>query len=237
MLTPRRPSALEQVATYLAALLCLLAMAQLRDVPLRSHNPDSAAKAAPQRRDATLQLTVMDRGGKAAAGANVHVFSMQRNNAFQAASGTTGKDGKLTLKQLPRGETWVVARGKGLARTSTRLLLQGGERRIELKLHSGEHFEVVVVDPMQRPIRDVHVTMHGGDPLPHVAATDIRGLARIDGLGPAPYTAEIRARGFDRKVVTDLQLTDSPLFIKLDRLGRIEGTATAKGDHTYWING
>ena len=92
-------------------------------------------------------------------------------------------------------------------------------REVTLTLHPAESFEVVVVDPLQRPIRGVGVSLLTSDPLAYRQHTDARGLSRFEGLGPPPYAVEVSAPGFDEVFIETLTLSDSPLFIKLERLG------------------
>ncbi len=219
------PEKLERFALWLAAAVCLLFVASLRDLSdaaLAVRAPVAGAPAGLGERDATLLLSVIDQDGQAAQDVIVRVFSVTPKRAHLAATGTTGPDGKLVLKELPRGEAWVIAHREGLERSSTRLILQGAERRLKLELHSAEQFEVVVVDGLQRPIRGVRVSLFGADPLPYLAITDQRGLAALTGLGSPPYVVEVNAMGFGRKLVQRLTLEDSPLFIKLNALGRLE---------------
>jgi hypothetical protein len=80
----------------------------------------------------------------------------------------------------------------------------------------------VVVDPLQRPIRGATVTLYASDPLLYRARSDERGLARLEGLPPAPYAVEVTALGFDTKFFAEVGSDDSPLFVKLERLGGLE---------------
>ncbi|HZO14567.1 MAG TPA: carboxypeptidase regulatory-like domain-containing protein, partial [Polyangiaceae bacterium] len=170
-------------------------------------------------RSAELLVSVTDPKGAPAGGVLVRVFTVLDKRVYLAGQATTGDDGRVHLTALPTGETWVIAERDGLARTSTRLVLEPGKREISLKLRDAESFEVVVVDPTQRPIRSASVTLYGTDPLPFRAFTDGRGLARLTGLGPPPYAVEVEAAGFDHKLIANLGLEDSPLFVKLERLG------------------
>ena len=167
--------------------------------------------------------------GQPAGGVLVRAFAIIGERAYLAGQGTVGSNGLLTLGKLPAGEMWIIAERDGLARSSTRLVLEPGLRRLSLELHTGETFEVVVVDPRQRPIRGVQVTLYGADPLPFRAVTDDRGLARLTGLGPAPYAVDVEASGFDSKFLPKLAVIDSPVFVKLERLGTLEITVLEPG--------
>ncbi len=224
-------SAWPRVIVWLAALVCLLQAASLRDTP-SGWVPQSWAPPLPASvgsRDAELQIAVAGQDQAPADGVLVRVFAIIGERAYLAGQGTTGGDGSLTLGKLPTGEVWVIAERDGLARSSTRLVLERGARPLSLELHAAETFEVVVVDPRQRPIRGVRVTLYGADPLPFRALTDDRGLARLTGLGPAPYAVDVEASGFDSKFFPKLALIDSPLFVKLERLGSLEITVLEPG--------
>ncbi len=219
------PDKLERFALWLAVAVCLLFTASLRDLSDAALAARPAAAQPPVgigEPDAVLLLSVVDQDGQAAQDVIVRVFAMTADRAHLAATATTGPDGNVSMKELPRGEAWVIAHREGLERSSTRLVLQGGERKLALELRSAEQFEVVVVDGLQRPIRGVHVSLFGADPLPYMSLTDHRGLALLTGLGPPPYAVEVNAMGFGRKLVSRLTLDDSPLFIKLNALGRLE---------------
>jgi hypothetical protein len=218
--------ALSHATIWLAALVCLLFAATLRDTPGRDlWEPQSEAPPLPAHvgeRVATLSITVVDEHGAPAEGVLLRVFSIIGDEIYLAASKVTGPDGVLTLPDLPRGETWILAEKDGHARTSRRAVLEPGPRDIELTLKDAETFEVVVVDPMQRTIRGVDVSLYSSDPLAHRAKTDVRGLTRFTSLPPPPYAVEVVARGFDSKLIPKLVLEDSPLFVKLTRLGGLE---------------
>jgi hypothetical protein len=222
---------MERLIVWLAALVCLLQVAALRDTPA-GWAPQSWAPSLPASvgsRDGELQLAVVGQDSQPAGGVLVRAFAIIGQRAYLAGQGTTGDDGSLTLGNLPPGEIWVIAERDGLARSSTRLVLERGLRRLSLELKAAETFEVVVVDPTQRPIRGVQVTLHSADPLPFRAVTDERGLARLTGLGPAPYAVDVAARGFDSKFLPKLGLVDSPVFVKLERLGSLEITVLEPG--------
>ena len=224
---------LDRVIALLAALVCLLFVGLLRDVSDHASRLSQAQApelpASVSDRDAALALRVLDSQGEPARGVRVRVFSIIGGVGYRAGSGESDGEGRVSIEGLPRGETWILAEGKGLARTSTRLVLEPGERSLELRLSAAETFEVVVVDPLQRPIRGVTVTLFTNDPLPYRGLTDARGLARFEGLGPPPYAVEVTATGFDSKLFPKLGLEDSPLFVKLERLGGLEVTVLEPG--------
>ncbi len=217
---------MSQATVWVAALICLLFAASLRDTP--GHDAWTPQTEAPRLPDdvgdrvSALSITVVLKNGAPAEGVLLRVFSIIGDEVYLAASRVTGPDGVMMLPDLPRGETWILAEKQGHARTSRRVVLEPGERKVELTLQDAETFEVVVVDPMQRPIRGVDVTLYGSDPLVHRTKTDDRGLARMTSLPAPPYAVEVVARGFDSKFIAKLGLEDSPFFVKLTRLGGLE---------------
>ncbi len=206
----------------LAALVCLLGSAALRDgaaAKLRSDRSDVESAPPGGQLDAALKVSVRETAGQPVPAARVRVFSIIREAAFLVGQGHTDESGTVTLTGLRRGECWIIAEAADRARASTRLVLEAGTRAVSMKLAPARLFEVVAVDVKQRPIRGVQVRLFGADPLPHIGETDRRGLARLSGLGPAPYAVELRAAGFEPKFLPSLTLEDSPLFLRLEQLG------------------
>jgi carboxypeptidase family protein/PDZ domain-containing protein len=219
----RQARRIERAASWLATIACLLWVVGLRDAPT-AWLPQNGAPPLPASvgdRDAALVAIVVDQDGTPAEDTLVRVFTIVGDAVYLAQSGVTGPDGRVRLTDLPRGETWVVAEKDGRARITSRLVLETGERELRLQLEQAQTFEVVVVDPLQRPIRGVDVTLYGADPLPFHVTTDARGLARFASLGPPRWTVEVTAAGFDGKLIADLGPEDSPLFVKLERLASL----------------
>jgi hypothetical protein len=222
----RQARRLERAASWLAVVACLLWVVGLRDRPL-AWVPQNGAPPLPASvgdRNAVLTVAVAEPDGEPAEGALVRVFTLIGDVVYLAGSAVTGPEGRARVPDLPAGEAWVVVEKDGHARVTTRLVLEAGERQVDLVLRGAESFEVVVVDPQQRPIRGVDVTLHGSDPLPFHVRTDDRGLARFASLGPAPWTVEVTAAGYDGKLLPDLGPEDSPLFVKLERLASLTVT-------------
>lgn len=223
----------ERFIVALAAVVCLLFTATLRDLSVSSlWLPQGTAPKLPAgvgERDASLTVTVVDDEGAPVPGALLRVFSVVGERVYLAGTQTAGDDGVVAFTALPRGETWIIADRQGRARSSIRVVLGDADpaaegqppegQAVRLTLHPAESFEVVVVDPFQRPIRGVTVRLFSSDPLVYQDHTDGRGLARFEGLGPPPYSIEVEAVGFDEVFIDTVGLTDSPLFVKLERLG------------------
>ncbi len=216
---------LERAVVALAVGVCLLFASTLSDVAVSAlWAPQLSAPVLPAdvERPAALTVSVVEASGAPAPDTLVRVFSVVSGRAYLAASATTDATGVVKLPELPAGETWIVAERDGHARTSSRIALGAEARDVTLTLEDAERFEVVVVDPLQRPIRGVSVSLYSADPLPHQTTTDGRGLARFDSLGPPPYAVEVTAPGFDAKLLPRVGLEDSPLFVKLERLGGLD---------------
>ena len=211
-----------------AVFVCLLFVAGLRDlrfsmrIPAPPSAPALPAKAGEL--DASLRVRAVSQDGTTVSDGLVAVYAIVDGTAHHAGRGRTGSDGTTTIAGLPRGEVWVLVYGPSHARTSSRLVLEAGQRELTVTLQPARFFEVVAVDPMQRPIGGVRVRLFGSDPLPHQARTDATGLARLTHLGPPPYAVELSAKGYDPKLLPRLGSEDSPVFVKLERLATLEIT-------------
>lgn len=221
----------------IATFVILLFTASLRDVSLRTVTLDErpSLPADLTNRDATLTVRVVDSHGAALSGALLRVYAILDGQAHLAAIGGSGPEGDASFDQLPHGETWVMVRRDGFARSSTRLVLEAGARHVELRLSDAHLFEVVAVDMRELPIRGVTATLYSSDPIEYRAATDRSGLAQFDGLPAPPYAVEVSAPGFSSKVLPQVGLDDSPLFVKLEQLGSIE-VAVVNPDRTPAAN-
>ncbi|MCA9619010.1 MAG: carboxypeptidase regulatory-like domain-containing protein [Myxococcales bacterium] len=217
---------------FLAAAVCLLFTATLRDISVTSlWLPQNLAARLPAdtTRDGHLTVTVSEPNGEPTPGALVRVIAVVADRPFVVGSQTTDTTGTVDLTELPRGEIWIIADKQGRARATSRVVLEDGPRKVALTMHPAESFEVVVVDPLQRPIQGVSVTLYSTDPLPYRTYTDPRGLSRFEGLGPSPYAVEVEAVGFGAKLIERVTAADSPLFVKLERLGALEIAVVDEG--------
>lgn len=223
-----------RVLSWLAGLVCLFFVATLSDTaqrgPWRGDDAASRPRVDPARA-ATLIVRVVDEDGHPVAGARADAYAVMDTGAVAVTGGAVaGDDGRAEVTPLPEGEAWVIVRDRDRARVSRRLVLTPGERRIDVTLGPAASFEVVVVDPLQRPIRGMTVSLFSRDPLPFAMTTDSRGLARFEGLpSPGPYAVEVRAAGYDQAFFPELYAEDSPLFVKLVRLGGLEVTVLEPG--------
>lgn len=203
----------ERLTRWLAALVCLLFVASLRDVPLRE--PGALGPLDTPQKIGTLVVRVHAESAPLD-GAEVRVFG-ELPGGLEELARTATRSGEARFEGLPNGSAWLLVAGLGYARLARSMALEAGDQEVEVELLPAESFEVVVVDSAQRPVQNAAVFLHGADPLPSAAYTDPTGLAVFDALGPAPYAVEIDAPGFGRKVLPELTGGDSPLFVKLER--------------------
>lgn len=213
-----------RLVAFLAALVCLAFVSVLFDTMPRALSPHTLAPPVPVgliERDAGLHVTVTDPGGAPRAGASVRVFAMIGDRAHFAGEATTGPDGRAHFTDLPRGEAWVVAYDGGRARASTRALLEKGPRDVVLQLTPARALEVVVVDGDEDPVPGAEIVVAATDPLPFLGKTGENGRARVDRLGPGPYSVRVSADGYDDVVRSGVVVENGPLRIKLERLGAI----------------
>ncbi|MBK8254096.1 MAG: carboxypeptidase regulatory-like domain-containing protein [Polyangiaceae bacterium] len=172
-------------------------------------------------RDAALHVLVTDADGAPRTSAAVRVFAMIGDKAHFAGEAMTGADGRASFTLLPRGEVWVVAYDAGRARASTRAILEKGPRDVTLVLATARALDVVVVDGDDAPIEGAEIVVAAADPLPFLGRTGDDGRARMDRLGPGPFTVRVSADGYDDVVRTGVVTENGPLRIKMERLGTL----------------
>ena len=218
-------ASLARAHLVLAALVCLLFAAGLRDTPavaLRDA-PSSARLLPPDAEDAAaLFVHVHDDSGRPVARGSVAIYAIVDGVALKSGQAETDFFGMAIVPGLPPGEAWVLTRSDEHARRSSHMILAPGARFLDVSLAPARRFQVVVVDGSERPIPGAGVELFGADPLSYRASTDARGLADFDGVGDAPYAVEVTAAGWDGKFLPHVEPEDSPLFVRLERLGEIE---------------
>jgi hypothetical protein len=212
-----------------AALICLVFTNTLSDVGRHYVTVMTIAPAPPVPdnagvRDAILLAHVVDANGKGMAGASVRVFVMRDEKAYFAGEKATDELGLARITGLPRGEVWVLAYAANASRSSTRALLEAGERTVELSLEPAKALDVVVVGDDEKPIEKAEVEVRAADPLPYAGLTDAAGATRIDRLGVGPYTVRATAPGYDPVTRTGVVIASSPLRIRLEHLGAIDAS-------------
>lgn len=213
-----------RLVRWLSALVCLFFVASLSDVSprwasLAAPLAPSLPPAAPgdPARDAALVVAI-----SGADQAIVRVFSIVGDQAYLAGERRTDEAKEARFDKLPHGETWVLAYGEGKARGSSRVLLDAGERRLELALVPAHALDVLVVDGDERAVEGAMVTVRTADPVPYLLATSGDGHALFDRLGPPPFVVSVIAEGFDPAVRSGVFPGRAPLRVKLDRLAALE---------------
>jgi hypothetical protein len=215
------PPLVERLAVWLATLVCLFFVSSLVDVSMLPAASNRAAR--PPAHDALMIVRVSD--GKAPLdGVRVRIVGFAGDRARRLGEATT-EAGRVAFEDLPHGPTWIIAEKEGLTRAS-KLVELAEDKEVSLALAVAEQFEVVVVDASQRPIQNAKVVVYDADPLPYAVWSDPTGLASFGGLGAGPYSVEAIAQGFGRKLVREVTIGDSPLFLKLEREAGLEIAVT-----------
>ncbi|MDJ0976453.1 MAG: carboxypeptidase-like regulatory domain-containing protein [Planctomycetota bacterium] len=158
---------------------------------------------------------------KPVAGARVQLKGKGYGKEAVAVDATSGKDGRFHLPRVPAGEAYVltVNAGDEGTRTVTEIGVRAGDVEDLGTIWVGESgtLEGVVVDTLDRGVRDADVQLHPGaislesmmtdfmdllgrldqDPKP-IARTDTdgEGRFRIAGVAPGPATLIVRKPGY-----------------------------------------
>jgi Carboxypeptidase regulatory-like domain/PDZ domain len=217
-----RAATFDRAVVALAALACLAFVVGLSDLRLPRATgggpfalPPPAAAGA---RDARLVLSVIAADTRAPiGGATARAFWQQGDRYYSAAEGESDAHGTLVLSRLPRGALWVIVDAPGRARSSTRLVLEGIERRATVRLAPAHALTVSVRDERGAPLGGATVLVTGVDPLPFGALTGASGAARFTRLDAAPWQVKASARGYasatESDVNGDVTLTLRPLGV------------------------
>jgi hypothetical protein len=214
------------VIVALAAFVCLLFTASLRDVRSVAWVPPSMpVLAAAAVGDAGLDVHVIDSEGRPLLGAVVRVFSVATDGVvYFAGEKWTKTDDPLAFESLPRGETWVLAYGAQKSRASARVVLDETRRTVTLALAPASLLAVRVIDDEGKPVADARISVKTADPLLNIAFTDSEGRLTFDRLGPAPFGVTVSAEGYDEISRSGVYPDVAPLEIKLERLGGFDVT-------------
>jgi protocatechuate 3,4-dioxygenase beta subunit len=218
--SPVRP--IDRVILFAALLACISFVVGLRDVATPVLVESAVTPPPPveiAERDAALSVSVKGSEGLLLAGATVRVFWQRGDRYYAAGVAVTNAKGVATLEQLPRGAVWVIAEAAAHARASTQLVLESGERSVEVVLLPAHVLTVSVSDEAQAPIVRATVLVTASDPLPFGALTTADGSARFERLGPSPWTVKASAPGYES--VTRSGVT-SDLGLTLRRLGSLD---------------
>jgi len=216
---------LRAIAVALVAIVCggIPASVSLVQVVFERGAPPLPTNDA-EARDATIDVRARDEVGAPIAGARVRVLALRDEadgrRAYAAGEGTTGRDGHVRLLRLPRGEAWVTADAEGRARGSSAVVLEKGDRAIDVVLATGHRLDVEVKDERGAAIAGAEIEAAEADPLPVGARAGADGVAHVTRLSAPPWTVTARAKGFD-EVTTHGAREGEPLRVVLHRLGGI----------------
>jgi hypothetical protein len=227
----RASQARSALAHLLGALLALGALLVCGGIPAsvslqrlileRSAPPLPGSDA--ELRDAALDVLALGPAG-AIHGARVHVLALRDEvdgrRAYAVGDAVTARNGHAHLQRLPRGQAWVSVDADGLARASTSLVLEAGERPVQLALEHEHRLDVEVKDERGVPLGGAEIEIAEADPLPVGARSGADGVAHVGRLSVAPWAVTVRARGFDEVQTRGVHEGD-PLRVVLHALGAI----------------
>ena len=204
---------LVRLRTYIFLMLSLLFVAGMPGSVVRPVIYELAASPMPEGivdRDGVLDVFVTGPDGKPREGARVRAFAMLDGRAHAAGSVDTDRDGRASLKALPRAEHWIVAEAPGFARASQMVVVVPGARRVDLALVPEHFLEVEVKTEQGALIENAEIEARGADPFPIGAKTDDKGRVKIGRLGEGPFVVTVRATGYEQ--VVKRRVPEGPLF-------------------------
>jgi hypothetical protein len=217
------------------AIAVTLAVGGIPGTPSRPAVPELVPPPIPIEvtdRDGVVDLLVRDGpGGPPYRGARARAFAILEERAYLAAAVTTDATGTARLTALPRGEAWIIVEAQGRARASTRLVLIGGSRAVEIDLASEHAIDVTVKDDAGAPVDGAQIEVLGhDDPLPVGARAAADGAAHVDRLGVGPWRVTARAPGLEE--ASERATRDGEaVAIVLRRLGAIAVHVSGPDDH------
>lgn len=226
---PARSDVARRITAAVAALICLLFAATLRDVRASAAGWAPPPVASPTHGgggDATagaVRVTVVGDGGAPIGRAVVRVFAIVADGVVLVGERRTGDDGVALVERAPPGETWIVAYAAERARASAPAHVRAGETsEVSIALRRALALRVAVSDDSDRALVGAPVVVDDGDPLPHVVPTDDDGEALFERLGAAPWTVSATSPGLDPAVKRDVFPGPGTLRLRLERLGAVE---------------
>jgi hypothetical protein len=211
----------ERVIGCLALVTCLVFAVGLTDVALVSDAPIARRVPRPppslglQTGELSAVVTQQEDGAPISK-AQVRAFWEHEQRFYEAGQGGTDGRGRVVLRGLPRGKTWVIADAPGRARRSTQLIVGPSLRTVEIGLPPEHTVTVTVHAAPKEPLNRATVLVYGSDALPVGALSSADGSTRLGRLSPPPWTVKVSARGFES--VTRAGITDD-LEVVLRRLG------------------
>ena len=147
-------------------------------------------------RGAAFRGRILDRDGRAVEGAQLHYLDRGGNLLNRLALQDSDAGGRASLRGLPAGEGFILARHLALGQALVAVdLVAGRESARDLVLAPGLHVDVTAVGEDGRPLTGVLVTILDGEgrPIPQPMNGDeaqVRRLAMLRGtpqrLGPFP---------------------------------------------------
>jgi hypothetical protein len=219
---------IRRVTAAVAALICLLFAATLRDSRATAAGWEPPplpmpARAGDQATSGSVRITVRGEGGSPIERAVVRVFAVASDGVLLVGERRTGPGGVAVVERAPPGETWVVAYAAERARASAPLLVRARETgEIALTLPRALALRVAVSDDAERALPGAPVVVDDGDALPHVVATGEDGEALFERLGAAPWTVSATSPGLEPAVKRDVFPGPGTLRLRLERLGAVE---------------
>jgi protocatechuate 3,4-dioxygenase beta subunit len=217
-----RTSRIDRVAAWVAALACLIYLAQIpgssrlwRIPPMSVVPVEHLERYGQGELDFAVVALDADATGVPIAGARIRLFWADGELFREAGEVFTDAEGRAQVAPLPRGVVWAIVDAEGRARTSTQVLVEEEPRKVELGLERASSLGVRVVDDRSEPLADATVLVTARDRLPFGALTDARGQATFDRLGAGPYRLRVAARGYEAAsragVTEDVTIALSPL--------------------------
>jgi hypothetical protein len=212
----------------------VLAVGGIPGIPSRPAAPHLDLPLVPTEvkdRDGVVDLVVRDgTGGAPFMGAHVRAFAIIDEHAYLAAGTITDAAGRAHLAGLPRGEAWILAEAPKRARASTRLVLAGEARAVEMDLAPEHAIEVAVKDDGGAPVLGAEIEVLGhDDPLPVGARTGADGAAHVGRLSVGPWRVTARATGLE-EAFGRAALDGELISIVLRKLGAIAVHVTDRDD-------
>jgi hypothetical protein len=154
-------------------------------------------QVAETERDGVLQVLVLGSDEQPLPNAQLRLFWEQQRRYFDAGQARTDELGRARLERAPRGRVWLLAEAPAHARASTQLIVEGGTREVTLRLARATTLQVKVTDEAHAPLDGATVLVTTADPLPFGALTGADGHAKLERLGPGPFTIKASAPGFE----------------------------------------
>ncbi|MBN1610224.1 MAG: carboxypeptidase regulatory-like domain-containing protein [Polyangiaceae bacterium] len=199
----------------LAFVVSLTDVALVRDAPVARHVPRPPSSPNLQTGELSVVATQQEDGAPISK-ARVRAFWEHEQRFYEAGEGSTDEKGRVLLRGLPRGKTWVLAEAVGRARRSTQLVVGPSLRTAKLELPREHTLTVTVRAAPREPLGRATVLVYGGDALPVGGLSAADGSTRLGRLSPPPWTVKVSARGFESITRTDVM---GPLEVVLRRLG------------------